>query len=277
MYKEEEIENSKTLEIVSWKEGTDEQIATMIEAHYAGQIDISDYWNIGDVRTISISSFSSGSRIHAAQNIQLVIIGIKHDDLTTSINGKSKAAITVQTKQLLGNAGNAESEYYWGSSHYPVDNNENWSNNPLRTYLNTNFYNALSTTTFRSLIKTVTKKNLSTHTGTTTINTSDKIFLPSYPEVFGTTTYSNYISGGAVSNYEGSQYNYFSTSSNRIKYWNNNGANSSTAFHWWLRSPSSYYGSSYGYCWCFVNSVGTAYYYTGSGYSTYGLAPCFAI
>jgi len=274
MYKEEEIENSKTLEIVSWKEGTDEQIAAMISAHYAGQIDISDYWNIGDVRTISIASFSSGSRIHAAQNIQLVIIGIKHDDLTTSINGKSKAAITVQTKQLIGNAGNTEREYYWGSSHYPVDNNDNWSNNPLRTYLNTNFYNALGDT-FRNLIKTVTKKNLNTHTDTSTIDTNDKIFLLSYPEVFGTTVYSNYISRGAVSNYEGSQYNYFSTSSNRIKYRNNNGANSSTAYYWWLRSPSSYYGSSNGYCWCLVISGGTADY--GYGDDTFGLAPCFTI
>ena len=91
---------------------------------------------------------------------------------------------------MLGNTGNAEREYYWGSSHYPVSNSENWSGNPLRTtYLNTNFYNALSTTTFRNLIKTVTKKNLSTHTGTTTIDTNNKIFLPSYPEVFGTATY----------------------------------------------------------------------------------------
>ena len=283
-YNEKERETSstsvndiiKSLEIVTWNAGTTTQIAAMIEAHYAGDIDIADYWNIGDVRTVSIASFSSGTVTHVTQNIQLVIIGIKHDDLTTSINGKTKAAITIQTKQLLGNAGNAESEYYWGSSHYPVADSENWSGSPLRTtYLNTNFYNALSTTTFRSLIKTVTKKNLSTHTGTTTINTSDKIFLPSYPEVFGTTTYSNYISGGAVSNYEGSQYNYFSTSSNRIKYWNNNGANSSTAFHWWLRSPSSNYNSSYGYYWCLVYSDGTANYHSGIG--TGGLAPCFTI
>ena len=266
----------KSLEIVTWAAGTDAQIAAMIEAHYAGDIDIADYWSVGQTRTVNIASFSSGTCTHVAQNIQLVIIGIKHDDLSSAINGKTKAAITIQTKQLLGNAGNAEREYYWGSSHYPVSNSENWSGSPLRTtYLNTNFYNALSTTTFRSLIKTVTKKNLSTHTGTTTINTSDKIFLPSYPEVFGTTTYSNYISGGAVSNYEGSQYNYFSTSSNRIKYWNNNGANSSTAFYWWLRSPSSGYISSYGYCWCFVDSDGTAN--ASSGSFTCGLAPCFTI
>ena len=264
------------IDIVTWADGTDAQISAMLEAHYAGDMDISDYWNIGDVRTVSISSFSSGTVTHVAQNIQLVIIGIKHDDLTTSINGKTKAAITVQTKQMLGNTGSAEREYYWGSSHYPVSNSENWSDNPLRTtYLNTNFYNALSTTTFRNLIKTVTKKNLSTHTGTTTINTSDKIFLPSYPEVFGTTVYSNYISGGAVSNYEGTQYNYFSTSSNRIKYWNNNGANSSTAGAWWLRSPSSYYNSSYGYYWCYVYSGGTAT--CGNGSDACGLAPCFTI
>ena len=274
MYKEE-ITTPKELEIVSWKEGTDEQIAAMISAHYTGQIDIADYWNIGDVRTISISSFSSGTCIHAEQNIQLVIIGINHDDLSSSINGITKAAITVQTKQLIGNAGHIEREFYWSHSQICADDTDNWSNNPLRTYLNTNFYNALSTTTFRSLIKTVTKKNLSTHSGTSTIDTNDKIFLLSYPEVFGTDTYANYIGGGAVSNYEGSQYNYFSTSSNRIKYWNNNGANSSNTGTWWLRSPSSYYDSSDGYDWCLVYSDGAAGNFSGN--YTFGLTPCFAI
>ena len=270
------VATPKALDIVTWADGTDAQIAAMIEAHYAGDIDIADYWSVGQTRTVNIASFSSGTCTHVTQNIQLVIIGIKHDDLSTSINGKTKAAITVQTKQRLANAGNAEGEYYWGSSYTPVADSDNWSGNPLRTtYLNTNFYNAISTTTFRSLIKTVTKKNLSTHTSTTTVNTSDKIFLPSYPEVFGTTTYGNYISGGAVSNYEGSQYNYFATSSNRIKYHNNNGVDGSNAGGWWLRSPSSHYNSSIGYCWCGVISDGTVNY--GNDNGTLGLAPCFSI
>ena len=266
----EEITISNALEIVSWNEGTDEQIASMISAHYAGQIDISNYWNVGDVRTVSIASFSSGSHTYIAQDIQLVIIGINHDDLSNSINGKTKAAITVQTKQILYSG----FEYYWGSSHIPVDNTDNWSGSSLRTYLNTNFYNALEDT-FRKLIKTVTKKNLSTHTGTSTIDTSNKIFLLSYPEVFGTATYGNYISGGSVSNYEGTQYKYFVTSNNITKYWNNNGVNSSTPYSWWLRSPSSYYYNSDGYYWCGVNSIGAASFY--NGISTLGLTPCFAI
>ena len=271
----EEITISNALEIVSWNEGTDEQIASMISAHYAGQIDIADYWSVGQTRTVSISSFSSGTVTHITQNIQLVIIDINHDDLTTSINGKTKAAITVQTKQLLANAGASKYEYYWGSSHYPVDDTDNWSNNPLRsTYLNTNFYNALGDT-FKSLIKTVTKKNLSTHSGTSTIDTNDKIFLPSYSEVFGTVIYNYYINGRSVSNYEGSQYKYYETSSNRIKYKNNNGVDSSNAGVWWLRSPSSFYINTRGYYWCIVGSVGAAY--DSSGDSTFGLAPCFAI
>ena len=261
----------KSLEIVTWANGTDEQIKAMLEAHYNGDIDVSEYWAVGDSRTVSLSSFSSGNTTHVAQDIQMTIIDFKHDDLVESINGVSKAAITVNTKSLLGNAGAAESEYYWGSSHYPVQDNENYSGSPLRTKLNTDFINAMPST-FASMIKSVVKKNFTTHTKSSkaTVNTTDKAFLLSYPEVFGTATYSYYKEGDAVGDYEGTQYKYFETASNRVKYWNNNGVDSTTAYHYWLRSPSSYYNSTYGYYWCYVNSSGSAR--SNDGDYTFGLA-----
>ena len=266
----------KSLEIVTWSSGTDEQIAAMLEAHYNGDIDVSEYWAVGDIRTVHLSSFSSGSVTHVEQDIQMTIIDFKHDDLAESINGVSKAAITVNTKPTLANANSHEREYYWGSSHYPVQDTDNYSGSPLRTKLNTDFINAMPST-FSSMIKSVVKKNFTTHlkSSKATVNTTDKAFLLSYPEVFGTATYSQYKEGDAVGDYEGTQYKYFETASNRKKYYNNNGVDGSTADVYWLRSPSSDYTSTYGYYWCSVYSSGSANY--SSGYGTYGLALAFCL
>ena len=83
-----------------------------------------------------------------------------------------------------------------------------------------------------------------------------KLFLFSEIEIFGSTTYSK---AG-----EGSQYSYFATAANRIKYLSN-GAGS--ASWWWERSPSGSNSSHF----CVVSSNGSAS--LGSAGSTYGV--CF--
>lgn len=262
----------KSLEIVTWADGTDEQIAAMLEAHYAGDINIADYWSTGQTRTVKIASFSTGSATHVEQNVQMQIIDFDHDDLA---DGSGKAAVTVDMRQVFGNAGSAESEYYWGSSHYPVTDTENYSTSLLRTKLNQDFVAALPET-FSTLIKTVAKKNFETHTNnsTETVTTNDKVFLLSYPEVFGTTAYSYYKGGNTVGDYEGTQYAHYATESNRKKYINNNGSDGDAKYYW-LRSPSSYYSSTYGYYWCNVYSSDSAYY--GNGCSAFGVAAALCL
>lgn len=83
-----------------------------------------------------------------------------------------------------------------------------------------------------------------------------KLFLFSEIEIFGSTTYSK---AG-----EGSQYSYFATAANRIKYLSN-GAGS--ASWWWERSP---YGSNSNY-FCIVTSSGNAGHHYA--FDTYGV--CF--
>ena len=73
-----------------------------------------------------------------------------------------------------------------------------------------------------------------------------KLFLFSEIEIFGSTTYSK---AG-----EGSQYSYFATAANRIKYLSNG---SGSANWWWERSP---HGSN-SYNFCCVNGGGYASYY----------------
>ena len=83
-----------------------------------------------------------------------------------------------------------------------------------------------------------------------------KLFLFSEIEIFGSTTYSK---AG-----EGSQYSYFATAANRIKYLSNG---SGSAHWWWERSP---YGSASN-TFCGVYSGGSASSYGAN--STHGV--CF--
>lgn len=108
----------------------------------------------------------------------------------------------------------------------------------------------------QAVLKSVNKKT-SAGSQSSTINiNSMKLFLFSEIEIFGSTTYSK---AG-----EGSQYSYFATAANRIKYLSNG---SGSAHWWWERSP---YGSSSN-SFCNVNSDGSASSY--SGYLTGGV--CF--
>lgn len=146
--------NSKSLiepfepSIFTWSGGTYTQISRMLDYHYKGVIDISDYWAVGDVRTEHLSAMTKTTygAAQPEQDIELVIIGIKHDDLTTPINGISKAAITVQTKSCLTNA-----------SWYDNDD-ELWSYDSSYIYTYVNNIKKAFSTELTSLIKQVTKK-----------------------------------------------------------------------------------------------------------------------
>ena len=261
------------IKIVTFEDGTDAEIKTMLDGHYAGKINIEDYWSVGDTRLVHINATNSGTRNHVAQDMTMVIMDFNHDNLTTSINGKTKAAVSVGFRETMGKDGIPEGEYYWGSEHDPVADNENYSANPLRTWLNEGLLNALPST-FSSIIKEVNKKNLVYHSKAdkAPLITRDKIWLLSYPEMFGTQSYSYYKGNPTV---EGEQYQYFATSSNRIKYSNKNGEKGDYSDDYWLRSPSSYYGSILGYYWCLMNSDGSADNLNGG--STRELAPAFCI
>lgn len=229
------------LKIVTWADGTYEEISAMLDAHYAGTIDISDYWSVGDVRTIPLSAMSATGvdETQSAQNAEVVIIGFSHDDLVNPVNGNSKSAVSLQLKNCLETTGHMYSAYT-GTS-YSL-----WSNSPRRTWCNSVFKNALPAELV-NLIKTVTKKTWryasSNHSGyssyRTQQTTEDDCFLISEFEVFGTQglfvdTY------GAVGD-DGTQYEYYQTTSNRIKYL---GVSGTSANSWWLRSSHVFYNTN---------------------------------
>lgn len=124
----------KSLVIVSWATGSDEDIATMLEEHYAGLLDVSDYWSLGDIRPISISSIPVQyvRESQPAQTANLMIIGFNHDDLS---DGSGKAAITVCHDKYLSNLGVI---HYSGTVNYIK-----WSDSQRRSWCNDSYINAL--------------------------------------------------------------------------------------------------------------------------------------
>lgn len=258
-----------TLRIVAFATGTDEEIAKMIEAHYNNKINIADYWAVGDMRTVHLSAMAAtGVReSHREQDVQFVIGDFDHDDLTTPINGHTKAAVTLLQKDCLMDASNASN---------PVDGNGNtengymnstdtnicgWKNCARRTWCNSVYFNALPSA-WQSMVKTVNKKVSAGNNSSIIETVQDKIFLAAEIEIFDSTTYS--FAG------EGSQYTYYkNATANRYKMpkW----SSFSVSNVYFERSPSNNVSTHF----CRVLNDGTKHQIVVS--SANGIAPCLCI
>lgn len=262
-------EPKEDLKIVAFADGTDAEIEKMIEAHYAGKINISDYWAVGDKRTIHHNAMDATgvSESHRANDYAYVIIGIEHDDLVTAINGKTKAAITIQTERMLYLDTTTEYNTSYNASHecgYINDSSTNsggWEGCARRTWCN-NVYKKCLPTYIQNMMKQV-KKLASVGSRSSTIKVSnDYAFLPSEIEVFGSIKYS--FAG------EGEQYQYFkNATANRYKkpYFSSDFVSG----RYWERSPYSSSGNKF----CHVDMGGESYY-SDVSYAL-GVAPCLCI
>lgn len=263
------IGEPEDLKIVAFADGTDAEIEKMIEAHYAGKINISDYWAVGDKRTIHHNAMDATgvSESHRANDYAYVIIGIEHDDLVTAINGKTKAAITIQTERMLYLDTTTEYNASYNASHEcgyingSSTNSGGWEGCVRRTWCN-NVYKKCLPTYIQNMMKQV-KKLTSAGSRSSTIKTSnDYAFLLSETEIFGSAAYS--YAG------EGKQYQYFkNATANRYK--KPRFDDSLVSGHYWERSP--YFGSESRFC--HVDVSGNSNYDDAS--SSYGIVPCLCI
>ena len=232
-------------EIVSWADGTDEEIAAMVAAADAGKINLSDYWHEGDTRTVHLSampaSVANANESHAAQDVQMVLTDPGHYMLA---KGK-KCNFVVLQKDCL-------KEY--GVMNSRNTNSGGWNNCPRRTWCNSVYRNAIPST-LRGIFKQF-KVRTANGSGSGVTESTDWFSLFSEKEVFGSTMYAN--SSAESGN---SQLTWFKISSNRIKR-----VNGSKRI-WWERSPRS----GYSYYFCGVTYSGNADW-IGS-YSSNGLAP----
>lgn len=186
---------------------------------------ISDHYNVGDEKTITLST---------GEQATLVIMGFNHDDLS---DGSGKAGVTFGMKNLL------TTTYRMSQS---SSNLGGWNNSVMRTTTMPTIFNQLPID-LQAMIKSVNKKSTSGAQSTTITTSKDKLFLFARVEIDGTT-----IAGYAS---EGEQYEYWQTvkdgtvAADRIKYISNG---SGSAGGWWLRSPYVSNGSYF----MFINQSG---------------------
>lgn len=246
-----EFEAGGGFEIVSWADGTDEQIAALLAAADEGRVDLVQdaHWAVGDVRTVQLSAMAATGvgETHAAQSVQLVL---SHAGATAGISRVDGGTIHFQVdmKDALVEKG------YMNSSN---TNAGSWEGSARRTWCNEVFYNALPAT-LKAIFKQMKVKSAETYNGSTVKETSDYFALRAEKEIFGSKTYSNDAEANALA-----QVTWYATAANRIKKLGPSGSAST----WWERSPSSSNSSFF----CYVTSNGSAGSYYAS--SAYGLAP----
>lgn len=232
------------VKIVTWADGTDEEVAAMVAAADRGEIKLTDYWKSGDTRKVTLSAMPASCELgdtHAEQTVEFVLSGPGHYMLA---NGK-KCSFTVIQKDCLAEH---------GAMNQVSTNDGGWDASARRAWCNTTYRDALPAA-LKPIFKQF-KVTTANGSGSGTTVSTDYFSLFSEMEVFGEATYANSTAESA-----NAQLEYFKTEANRAKK-----ANGSADF-WCERSPFS--GSSD--CFCYVNSGGSANYSLASNRN--GLAP----
>lgn len=190
-------------------------------------------WNVGDKKTVNIDG----------TDYQFQIIGFNHD--TKTAGGTS--GITFQLVNCL------DSKYQMNSSD---TNSGGWTSCAMRSSTMATLLTKLPSA-LQNVIKAVNKLTAAGSQSATINTTSDKLFLLSEVEIFGSITYSK---PG-----EGSQYAYYKAGNSAIK------SSYGSASGWWVRSPRGDANDFF----CMVASNGVAHYnYAGN---TNGVAFGFCV
>lgn len=244
----------KALEIVSWADGTDEQIVAMVAAADAGKINLANYWSVGDTRTVHLSAMEATGvgESHAEQDVELVLMHAGGYELADG----STCNFVVGQKDCLAEKG------YMNSTD---TNAGSWEGSARRTWCNSVYKNAIPNT-LQPIFKQFKTITAETYNGTTLKTSLDYFALPAAKEIFGGTA----TSAGSATGYSNLtefnalfQFDWYKTADNRIKKLGISGS----ALNWWERSPGC--GGSYRFCG--VRNDGSAGSYFAS--DTHGLAP----
>lgn len=244
-------------EIVSWADGTDEQIAAMVAALDAGTISIEDTgWSVGDERKVTLAAMAATGvgESHVEQTVTLVLMDSQHYTLTeATAGGDTKDHFVVGLKNFLSNGTSGEYGYMNSSN----TNSGSWNGCARRKWCNEVFRAAVPEA-LRDCFKQFKVPTATSYNGSSVTESDDYFALFAEKEIFGSYSYSNSTEAAALSQIE-----WYKTSSNRVK----KAGDSGSAGDWWERSPYSSISSYF----CFVTSNGSANSFYA--HSTYGLAP----
>ena len=204
---------------LNWATSTFEELLKGMRAHDKGLINIYDYINVGDQRTVSLSAMTNTGvgESHAVQNVTLVIV----DKNVVDVKGGGKCHFVWQLKNGLGTA--TSERGYMNSSNTNVGG---WASSARRTWCNNVFYNALPAG-LKKMLKTASIKTSQGNRLTTFDTTEDKIFLPCAYNIVGAYTY-------ALAGEDTTQWEWYQTQTNRIK---RQGTDTGSTYSYWTRSP----------------------------------------
>lgn len=188
-----------SINVPSWSTGTDEEIAAAITAAHNGEIDLSDYWKVGDTRKVVLGTMGYDSFENSPMSSQEIELVLVHK-LTSNSYYKNKGFIVQQKNCLSSN-----SYFTFGAEIDGIGQ----------------AYNDALGARFSGLII----KNIKIPVGTSVVEISNGIFLPAEKEITGNNQYSSSQEASLLE-----QWDYYKDSANRIKLRNN------TPQSWWLRS-----------------------------------------
>lgn len=236
--------------IVSWNSGTDAEIVAMVQSADRGEINLSDYWHVGDERTVHLSAMSATgvSESHVAQDVTLVLMQAGGKTLNTPTeSGRTTCSFVVGLKECLIEGG------YMNSTN---TNAGGWTSCARRTWCNNVFKNAIPSTLL-PIFKQFQNKT-SAGSQSSMINTDNDWFsMPAEIELFGTTTYS-YPGEGTT------RFTWYETDANRVM------VVGGVVQGWWQRSPCNV-GNQY---FCYTGGTGgNQPAYHNADISGFGLAP----
>lgn len=246
----------KKLKIVTWANGTDAEIVAMVEAADNGDINLADYWSVGDERIVNLSAMSATgvSESHVAQSVTFVLMHAGLYDLTSAVaSGRTKCSFIVGMKNCLSEEGYVKASTSGGEATYIGS----WKESNRRTWCNNVFRNAIPSS-IRGIFKQFKTLTASVYNGTTNEYTNDYFALPAEKEVIGSYNRGNQAEANALS-----QFSYYATSANRIKKKGDSGAN----IIWWGRTPGTE-----GY-WLVINIQKTGTSYITTSDSNLGISP----
>ena len=239
---------------VPWSTGSDEAIVEMVQAADRGDIKLSDYWSVGDERTITLPAMAATNvgETHEAQKVTLVLLNAGGKTLA---NGK-ECSFIVGLKDSLNEAG-----YMNPSS----TNSGSWESSKRRAWCNNEFKNAMLATGIGAIFKQHLNITAKEYNATENTTSTDWFALAAAKEIFGGsateagsgTAYSNLTEYQALTQFE-----YYKTASNKVK------KRAGSADSWWERSPI--YSSPGSFCNVLLNGSAND---LGSADSSRGLAP----
>lgn len=214
-----ELYGKPPLKIVTWADGTDAEIVAMVNAADKGEINLADYWSVGDERQVTLSAMSATGveETHAEQTVTFVLMNSGGKTLANATpSGRSVCSFIVGMKNVLAEDGAMNSDNTAAGG---------WEACPRRTWCNEVFRNAIPES-----LREIFKQHLNitgNSTGSTTVTSTDYFALPAEKEVFGQNRNANSTAESSLTQFE-----YYATDANRIK------KAGDTVVAWSERSPS---------------------------------------